>query len=78
MGHYSNISPALYRKFLKSIGLSFSHINSGHEVWKKEGMLRPVVFQTHIDPVPEFIVLNNLTTAGVTKKDIDMFLKRRK
>lgn len=78
MGHYSNIPLALYRKFLKSIGLTLSHNKGGHEVWKKEGMLRPVVIQTHIDPVPEFIVLNNLRTAGATKKELDMFLKRCK
>lgn len=78
MGRYSNISPALFRKFLESIGLSFSHIKGGHEVWKKEGILRPIVFQTHIDPIPEFIVLNNIRTAGATKKELDIFLKTQK
>ncbi|MGB1000227.1 MAG: hypothetical protein ACPGVE_07820 [Flavobacteriales bacterium] len=28
----------------------------GHEKWSKSEMDRPITIQTHIDPVPEFIV----------------------
>ena len=51
--------------------------NTGHEKWNKEGMLRPVVFQTHIDPIPEFIVHNNLRNMGLTASDLRAWLKER-
>lgn len=28
----------------------------GHEKWSRSGLDRPITIQTHIDPVPEFIV----------------------
>lgn len=51
--------------------------NTGHEKWNKEGMLRIVVFQTHIDPIPEFIVHNNLRNMGLTASDLRTWLKER-
>ncbi|MBQ6769661.1 MAG: type II toxin-antitoxin system HicA family toxin [Bacteroidales bacterium] len=51
--------------------------NTGHEKWSKEGLLRPVVFQTHIDPIPEFIIRNNLRNLGLTGNDLRAWLKKR-
>ena len=34
-----------------------------------------IILQTHIDPVPEFIVKNNLRTLGLTRKDFIEWLK---
>ena len=70
MGQLSNISVSKFREFLISQGLSFSHTNGGHEVWKKSGMIRPVIFQNHVEPVPEFVVRNNLRTIGVDRKTL--------
>ncbi len=55
----SNIPLKEFRKFLKSQGLNIiksSKGRGGHEKWSKSDMDRPVTIQTHIDPVPEFIV----------------------
>ena len=76
MGQLSNISVPEFRSFLTSQGLSYSHTSGGHEVWKKQGMLRPVVFQTHIEPIPEFIVRKNLASMGASRKDLLDFLNR--
>ena len=75
MGTLSNISTTVFRDYLKSLGLTCERINGGHEIWSKEGMRRPVIFQTHIDPISEFIVRNNLRTLGKTRKDIESFMK---
>ncbi len=75
MGRYSNISIARYRRVLKHLGLSHIRTKSGHEMWFRDGMLRNVVFQTHIEPIPEAIILNNLSTMGITKKEFDDVLK---
>jgi hypothetical protein len=55
----SNIPVVKFRKFLESQGLKVikgTRGRGGHEKWSKSGMERPVTIQTHIDPVPEFIV----------------------
>ena len=63
----SNIPLSKFRKFLENQGLNLirdSKGRGGHEKWSKSGMDRPITIQTHIDPVPEFIVkqvLRNLS-----------------
>ena len=55
----SNIPVVKFRKFLESQGLKVikgTRGRGGHEKWSKSGMDRPITIQTHIDPVPEFIV----------------------
>lgn len=47
-------------------------------MWFKDGMLRNVVFQTHIEPIPEDIVINNLRTIGISKKEFEELLKEVK
>jgi hypothetical protein len=41
----------------------------------KEGLRRPIVLQTHIDPVPLPIVLKNLKTIGISKEAFLAFLE---
>lgn len=78
MGRFSNISVSRYRRILAALGLSCVRTKAGHEMWFKDGMLRNVVFQTHKEPVPEAIVLNNNRTIGVSNKDFEAILKRIK
>lgn len=70
----SNISLREYRRFLQNAGCVCYAVNSGHEHWRKEGLTRPITFQTHIDPVPEFIVKNALRTLGLTKQQFHKLL----
>lgn len=65
----SNISLKDFRTFLKKIGCNCSNIEGGHEKWIKQGLLRPIIIQSHIDPVPEFIVKNTLRNLSLTKDD---------
>lgn len=55
----SNIPVQDFRRFLKSQGLNIirdSKGRGGHEKWSRSDLDRPITIQTHIDPVPEFIV----------------------
>lgn len=55
----SNIPVVKFRKFLESQGLKVikgGRGRGGHEKWSRKDMDRPITIQTHIDPVPEFIV----------------------
>jgi len=68
----SNISVAEYREFLTYIGCKCIRRKGGHEHWSRNDLLRPVTFQSHIDPVPEFIIKNGLRILG---KDKNYFFK---
>lgn len=55
----SNIPLKDFRTFLSAQGLNIIKTTKGrggHEKWSKLGMDRPITIQTHIDPVPQFIV----------------------
>lgn len=55
----SNISLKDFRKFLTNQGLNLikdTKGRGGHEKWSRSDLDRPITIQTHIDPVPEFIV----------------------
>ena len=73
----SNICIAQFREFLFEIGCTRISIEGGHEKWHKNGCLRPIIIQTHIDPIPEFIIKNNLRSLGLTRKDFIDWMKRR-
>lgn len=68
----SNIPLKEFRIFLKAQGLNLikdSKGRGGHEKWSKSGMDRPITIQTHIDPIPEFIVKQVLRHLKMSRKD---------
>jgi hypothetical protein len=73
-----NIPLKDFRKFLEFKGLKVIRIAGGHEVWSGKELLRPIILQTHIDPVPEFIIRNNLRTLGSDKNELLGFLDSKK
>lgn len=76
MGALSNISIAQFRAVLTLLGLRCVRTKGGHEAWQMAGMTRPVVFQSHVNPVPEFIVRNNLRTIGISREEFMKLLER--
>lgn len=74
MGRLSNIDIATFRRFLKIQGWEYIGVKGGHEKWSKKGALRPVIFQTHIDPIPIPVLKNNLRTMGSSVKDLLNYL----
>lgn len=64
-----NISVAQFQAFLDLAKCNYAGTKGGHEKWVRADLLRPVIFQTHVKPIPEFIVKNNLRVLGYTKKD---------
>lgn len=65
----SNVTLDDYRNFLMKCGCKKIGIEGGHEKWVRKDLLRPIIVQTHVDPVPEFIIKNALRSLGLTKKD---------
>jgi hypothetical protein len=67
----SNISLAQLRIFLRNYGLvkcEDTKGRGGHEKWEKAGLLRPIIFSSHIDPVPELFIQNLYRNLGLNKK----------
>jgi len=58
------------------LGLERIRIKGGHEAWIKQGMTCLVIIQTHINPIPEFIIQNNLRTIGIDKTELILILKK--
>jgi len=69
-----NIPLRIFRDYLKHKGLHLVKTEGGHEKWWKEGLLRPVILQTHVDPIREFIIRNNLAAIGCTRKEFEQWL----
>lgn len=63
----SNIKIKDFRDFLKDFGLNCVSTTGGHEKWTKKELRRPIILQTHIEPIPEFIIKNALRDLGLTK-----------
>ncbi len=71
----SNLPLATIRKILSHVGCKKFDIKGGHEKWTRSDLLRPIVIQTHIDPVPTFIVLQIMRTLSITRDDMKKILK---
>jgi hypothetical protein len=74
MGTLKNIPLKTFRAYLLSCGLKHIRTKGGHEIWSPKNLTRPVVLQTHVDPVPEFVVKNNLRTIGKNEEHLLKFL----
>lgn len=69
-----NIKLSTFRKFLEYKGLKMIRVSGGHEVWSRADLTWPVIIQTHIDPVPEFVIKSNLCTLKSDKQELLDFL----
>jgi predicted RNA binding protein YcfA (HicA-like mRNA interferase family) len=65
----SNVSLQDYRLFLQKTGCKITRTKGGHEHWTRNDLNRPITVQTHVDPVPEFIIRNALRALGMNKQD---------
>lgn len=69
MKNLRNICLSDFRKILSEFGCVYNRSRGGHEVWKKAGLTRPIIFQFHVDPVPEMIVKNIIRDLGTTREE---------
>jgi hypothetical protein len=69
MRKIANISLADYRQFLIAVGCELQRTKGGHEHWLRDDLARPLTLQTHIDPVPAFIVKQHLRYLQISTKD---------
>ena len=70
-----NLPLSAIRKVLLNQGCKKFDITGGHEKWTRNDLLRPIIIQTHIDPVPKFIVLQIMRTLGISRDKMEKILK---
>ena len=71
----SNLALSVVRKILKHQGCNLIRSEKGHEKNSKQSLLRPIVIQNHIDPVPEFIVKQIMRTLELDNGAMKKILK---
>lgn len=69
MKKLSNITVKEFRDLLLHLGLQPLRTAGEHEIWTKQGLRRTIVFQTHVEPIPEFIVRNTIRDLGMTRQE---------
>jgi hypothetical protein len=67
--HLRNITISQLESFLELAQCKYMSNEKGHCKYTRADLNRPVVFQNHIDPVPEFIVKNILRLFPYSKDD---------
>lgn len=65
-----------YRKFLEEQGCKCIRTKGGHEHWARVDLNRPITLQSHIDPVPEFIVRQHLRYLALSREEFEDVLDR--
>jgi hypothetical protein len=69
-----NVPLKLFREYLTSKGMKIIRTKGGHEIWGGKNVSRPIVLQSHVDPIPEFIVRQCLRALNVDFDDFIDFL----
>lgn len=72
MINLSNIPLKRMEEIIVKFGYVRIRTKGGHSIWSKDEASRPIVLQTHKDPVPRMVVFNTIRDLGITK---DEFLK---
>ena len=62
--------------FLEHQGLKNISTEGGHAKYTRSDLLRPIIIQTHISPVPEFIVKQILGYLSFSKKDFHLYIQK--
>lgn len=68
MARLTPVPAAVLRRVFELAGFTCSRIEGDHLVFTKPGIVRPVVIPNW-NPVPIFIIKNNLRTAGISREE---------
>ena len=60
-----NITNKQFQKFLIYVGCSLKRSHGDHFIYVRSGLIRPIIIPKD-NPVPQFIVRNNLKLLGLT------------
>ena len=69
MGDLGGIGWRDFERFLLSRSCIFKRMKMDHRIYSKPGLIRPLVVPQH-DPLPVFVILNNLRVLGASREDL--------
>ena len=69
-----NLRLSQVRNLLKHQGCNLIGTKGGHEKWSRRDLLRPIIIQTHIDPVPTFIILQIMRALNISRNQMEKIL----
>ena len=69
-----NLPLPIIKKIIIHQGCKLIRHEKGHEKYSRKDLLRPIVIQDHIDPVPEFIVKQIMRTLKLDNKQMTKIL----
>ena len=72
----SNIPLKTMVWFIENQGLKHINTEGGHAKYTRADLNRPIIIQTHICPVPEFIVSQILKHLGYNKKAFHLYVQK--
>lgn len=75
MGEFGGVDWKTFETFLRAQGCIFKRMKGDHRIYTKQGLKRPLVVPQN-DPLPAFIILNNLRILGVKREALLTFLGR--
>ena len=74
----SNVPLIDFRKFLVKMGAKQIRSSGGHFIYSYYKINRPIVLQSHIDPVPQFIVLEIINYFEMSSEQMWNVIKKNK
>lgn len=69
MRNLSDVTISEFRAIMVLLGLTKVRTKGGHEAWMKIGMTRPAIIQTHVNPIPEYVLRNDLRNIGISREE---------
>ncbi len=63
-----------FEKFLLAMGCELKGQEASHRKYKKAGILRPIIVPCRKE-LPDFIILNNLRTLGISREYFEQTIK---
>ncbi len=72
----SNIPLKTFIWFLEHQNCKLIRTTGGHYIYTRADLQRPITFQTHFDPVPEFIVKQILGYLKFSKKEFHEYIQK--
>jgi len=71
----SNVPLNDFKSFLEKLGAKCIRITDGHYIYAHSKLQRPIPLQTHVDPVPQFIVLEVINYFEMSSEDMWKIIK---
>ncbi len=68
MGKIKQVHWKEFEKFLLLEGCVFKREKGDHRIYSREGLKRSIVVPRY-NPLPVFIIMNNLSLLGISKKE---------